>query len=125
MIGSDNHPQVVWRDYEGGEDKIYYNVFIGTSWLTTATDISSGVSSKHDPDIALDPDNQPHVVWTENVSSSDPKIYYNTLTGTGGPSAPTGDLGRPVLLERQAQYRGGRRRQSPCCVVWRRNKWAI
>ena len=63
-LDSNDHPHVIWYGYDGTNDRIYYNTYSGTSWLATSTDVSGSLPSYQvAPQIALDWNDHPHVVW--------------------------------------------------------------
>ena len=81
-IDSNDHLHVVWYDSTPGNWEIFYkqSTDSGTSWITKRLTYTSGGSSN--PAIAIDSNNQIHVVW-ENYNHGNPEIYYKKSTDNG------------------------------------------
>ena len=82
-IDGQNHLHVVWCNYgdfwELDSVEIYYSKFDGDSW-TTPVNISRSPKQSYYPNIAIGPDDNPHVVWEERKRGY--RIYYSFYDGS-------------------------------------------
>lgn len=86
-IGPDGKIHVVWADDsrldENWMDDILYSVFDGIEWSEPLQISSFDTTASANPKIALDLNDDPHVVWTHRAYFSDPDVYYTALTDSG------------------------------------------
>ncbi len=81
----DGHPHVVWFGHNGTSNQVYYSTDTGSGWPVSPTDLSPATISNADPDIALDFEGNPYVVWYGNDGGTVPteRIYYTENRGSG------------------------------------------
>lgn len=70
-----NNPHVAWYDNTPGNNDIYYTFYNGTTWQQPAVNISNTTENSVSPNLVLNSDNQPHVVWQEGPYPNE--IYYS------------------------------------------------
>jgi len=81
-VDSNNHLHVVWHDETPGNYEIYYKKSTdgGSSWITKRLTCNSGGS--YSPAIAVDSNNNLHVVWRD-LTPGTWEIYYSKSTDGG------------------------------------------
>ena len=81
---------MVWSgdDNETDKEEIFYSIYEGGAWSDPPEVVSGTVYGSYQPQIALDADGSPHVVWTgDDEDSGSGQIFYSANTG-GGWSSP-------------------------------------
>ncbi len=81
-VGPDGFPHVVWREWDGADNQIYYTRKTGNGW-TAPVNLSSGFGGNYEPRIAVDGSGNPHVVWYGNDVID---IVLYTTSSDGGHS---------------------------------------
>jgi hypothetical protein len=84
-IDSSSNLHVVWQDDSSGNWEICYATSAdGVTW-SAPDNISNNSGNSYAPAIAIDNNDNPHVVWQEQVSASNWEIYYaSAAIPTGG-----------------------------------------
>jgi len=82
-VDSSGNPHVVWCDNTPGNYEIYYNQSTdgGDTWATSKK-LTRNSGWSYSPDIAVDPSNNPHVVWFDS-SPGNCEIFYRKSTNRG------------------------------------------
>jgi len=85
-IDSFGYPHITWESLNNGQWHIYYSYFNGSSWTSygngnTGSGICDLPGYSHEPQIALDSNDFPHITWYEN-SGSNNEIYYAFWNGS-------------------------------------------
>jgi hypothetical protein len=82
-IDSDNNIHIVWCDDVSGNYEIYYkkNNAKGKNW-TSANRLTWSSGDSYSPTLAIDSNNNIHVIWYDNISGKS-EIYYKKSTDGG------------------------------------------
>ncbi len=84
VIDSQDRIHITWQDYGnfGAMHEIGYSVFDGFSWSEPENISNYPEESSTNPDIALDGNDHPHIVWGQVVDPGNIKeIYYSFFNG--------------------------------------------
>ena len=61
--------------------EIYYNYYNGEQWMSQVNISNTGLDDSSDPDIAVDSNDNPHVVWRQKMTTNIYDVYYNYSGG--------------------------------------------
>ena len=78
-IDSNNNVHVVWYESIGGNDEIYYTKLDNNGNILVDKRLTFDSSHSWNPSIAIDSNNNVHVVWSDESS----EIYYTKLDNNG------------------------------------------
>jgi hypothetical protein len=91
-----NNAYIAWEDSRNGNQDIYIGASSNGFVTTTASQITSDLSSQVEPAIAVDSDNTVYVVWTDRRNSGNNDIY-----GAASNSGPWTNI--PIVTEDESQ----------------------